>query len=161
MAWLVLCCRGVASGAAGWARRDIPVFAGMSRRARGSCVASSWPLACLLQGSGGKECWSVSSPPPSSLDAVSFLGCETVSLAPFWQVTCAENATASQAFNVPGGAARRFRWRTYPLTLALEGDVLDDFLITFLWSSASPRIPHVWSPPWPGPSCVRLVGEEG
>ena len=46
VSWLVLWCRGVWSGAAGWARRIIPVFAGMSRRARGSRVASSWPLAC-------------------------------------------------------------------------------------------------------------------
>ena len=46
VAWLVLWCRGVPSGAAGLARRNIPVFARKGRRARGSRVASSWPLAC-------------------------------------------------------------------------------------------------------------------
>ena len=46
MAWLVLWCRGVPSGAAGSARRNTPVFAGMSWRSCGSCVVSSWPLAC-------------------------------------------------------------------------------------------------------------------
>ena len=46
VARLVLWCQGVPSGAAGWARRNTPVFAGMSRRARGSRVASPWSLAC-------------------------------------------------------------------------------------------------------------------
>ena len=50
IAWLVLWRRGVPSGAAGWARRNTPVFAGMSRRARGSRMASSWPLACTGRG---------------------------------------------------------------------------------------------------------------
>ena len=38
--WLLLQCRGIPSGAAGWAWRNTPVFAGLSRRARGSRVAS-------------------------------------------------------------------------------------------------------------------------
>ena len=46
VAWFVLWRLGVPSGASGRARRNTLVFAGMSRRARGSCVASSWPLAC-------------------------------------------------------------------------------------------------------------------
>ena len=46
VAWFVLWCRGVPSSAAGWARRNTPVFAGTSWRACGSRVASPWPLAC-------------------------------------------------------------------------------------------------------------------
>ena len=100
---------------------------------------------------------------PSScpLTLLAFWAAGNVSLARFSQVTCAETAPAYQAFNFLGGGARPFQWRTYPLTLALEGNVLHDFLITFPWSSASPWVPRVWPPPWPGPSCVRLVGEEG
>ena len=46
VAWLLLWCWGVPSGAAGWARRNTPVFAGRDRRACGSRTVSSWPLAC-------------------------------------------------------------------------------------------------------------------
>ena len=68
MAWLVLWCWGVLSGAAGWAWRNTPVFACMS-------VVSPWPLACPWWGSGGREYWLVSKAPLSPLDAVHFLGC--------------------------------------------------------------------------------------
>ena len=84
-----------------------------------------------------------------------------VSLAPFSQVTYAEANPAPQAFNFLEGGARRIQWGTYPLTLALESYVVDDFLITFPWSWATPWVPRVWLPHWPGPSCARLVGEEG
>ena len=67
-------------------------------------------------------------------DAVNFLGCgERVP-----RTILAEAAPEPQAVNFLGGGARRLRQRTYPLTLALESNVLDDFLITFPWSSASP-----------------------
>ena len=55
----------------------------------------------------------------------------------------------------------RSQWRTYPLILALEGDVLEYFLITFPWSSVWPRVPRVRLVPWPGPLCVRSVEEDG
>ena len=64
-------------------------------------------------------------------------------------------------FKLFGGGACRLQWRKCPLTLALEDYILDDFLITFPWSSASPWVPRVWPSSWPGPSRVRLVGEEG
>ena len=80
----------------------------------------------------------MSRPPSRPLTLLAFWAAGNVSLAPFSQVTCAETAPASQAFNSLGGGAHRFQWRTYPLTLALEGNVLDDLLITFSWSSASP-----------------------
>ena len=103
----------------------------------------------------------MSRPPSRSLTLLAFWAAGNVSLAPFSQVTCAEAVPAPQAFNFFGGGARRLQWRTYLLTLALESNVPDDFLITFPWSSASPWTPRVWLPPWPGPSCARLVGEEG
>ena len=103
----------------------------------------------------------MSRPPSRLLTLLAFSAAGNVSPAPFSQLTSAETAPASQAFNFLGGGARGFQWRTYPLTLALEGNVLDDFLITFSWSYASPCLPRVCLPPWPGPSCVRLVGEEG
>ena len=103
----------------------------------------------------------MSRPPSRPLTPLTFLAAGNVSLAPFLQVTCAKTAPASQAFNFLGGGARRFQWRTYPLILALEGNVLDNFLITFPWSSVCPWVPRVWLPPWPGASCVRFVGEEG
>ena len=99
--------------------------------------------------------------PSLFLTLLTFWAAGNVSLAPFSQITCAEGAPPPPAFNFLGGGARRFQWRTYPLTLTLEGNVLDDFLITFPWSSASPWVPRVWLPPWPGLSCVRLVEEEG
>ena len=61
----------------------------------------------------------------------------------------------------PGIGARRSQRRTYPLILALEGNFLDDFLITFPWSSVRPWVPCVWLAHWPGPSWVRFAGEEG
>ena len=103
----------------------------------------------------------MSKPPSRSLMLLTFWAAGNVSLAPSSQVTCAESAPASQVFNVPGGGARRSQQRTYPLILALEGNVLDDFLITFPWSSAPPLVPRVWLAPWPGPSWVWFAGEEG
>ena len=95
MAWLVLWCCGVPSGAAGWARRNSPVFAGRRPRSCGSCVVSSWPLVCPWQGSGGKEYWSVSKPPSRPMTMLIFWATGDVSLAPISQVTCAETAPAS------------------------------------------------------------------
>ena len=46
VAWLVLWCRGVPYGAAGWARRNTPVFAGRSRRVCGSRPRGPWLIAC-------------------------------------------------------------------------------------------------------------------
>ena len=103
----------------------------------------------------------MSRPPSHPLTLLAFWAAGNVFLAPFSQVTCAETAPAPQAFNFLGGGARRFQWRTYLLILALEGNVLEDFLITFLWSSVRLWVPRVWPPAWPGLSCVRLVGEEG
>ena len=103
----------------------------------------------------------MSKPPPLSLTLLPFCAAGNVSLAPLSQVTCAETAPASQAFNFPGEGVRRSQQRTYPLILALEGNVLDDFLITFPWSSVWPWAPPVWLAPWPGPSCVRFAGEDG
>ena len=84
----------------------------------------------------------------------------SLTLLTFW-VTFAESASASQAFNLPEGGAHRPQRRTYPLILALEGNVLDDFLITFPWSSVRPWAPRVWLVPWPSPSCVRFAVKEG
>ena len=57
--------------------------------------------------------------------------------------------------------ARRSPRCTYPLILALEGNILDDCSITFPWSSARQWVPRVWLAPWPGPLWVRFAGEEG
>ena len=103
----------------------------------------------------------MSRPPSHPLTLLTFWAAGNVSLAPFSQVSCAETAPASQAFNFLGGGARQFQWRTYPLFLALEGNVLDDFSITFPWSSVRPWVPGVCLPPWSVPSWVRFVGEEG
>ena len=75
-----------------------------------------------------------------------------MTLVPFSQVICAEIPQASQAFNFAGGGARRSPRCTYPLILALEGNILDDCSITFPRSSARPWVPRVWPAPWPG-SC--------
>ena len=76
VAWLVLWCRGVPYGAAGWARRNTPVFAGRSQRACGSFAVSPWPIACSGEGSGGNKGIRVSvEAPPSQLDAESFRCC--------------------------------------------------------------------------------------
>ena len=50
----VLWCQGALYGAAGWARRNVPVFAGGSRQARGSRVLGCipWPTSCLACGKG-------------------------------------------------------------------------------------------------------------
>ena len=103
----------------------------------------------------------MSRPPSRPLTLLTFWAAGNVSLAPFSQVTCAQTAPACQAFKFLGGGARLPQRRTYPLILALEGNVLGDFLITFPWSSVWPWVPRVWLAPWPGPSCVRFVGEEG
>ena len=95
----------------------------------------------------------MSSPPSGHLTLLAFWAAGNVSLAPFSQVICAETAPASQAFNFLGGGARRLQWRTYPLTLALEDNILEDFLITFPWSSASLWVPRVW--PSSCPACGR------
>ena len=96
----------------------------------------------------------MSKPPSRSLTLFTFWTVEKVSLAPFSQVTCAATAPASQAFNIHGGGARRSQRCTYPLILALEGNVLDDFLGTFPWSLVWPWVLRVWLAPWPGTSCV-------
>ena len=76
VAWLVLWCRGIPYGVAGWARPNTPVFAGRSRRACGSRAVSPWPIACSGDGSGGKKGIRVSVEAPLSLlDADSFRGC--------------------------------------------------------------------------------------
>ena len=161
VARLVLRCRGVPCGAAGWARRNTPVLAGMRRPGRGSRVASLWSLACPWWGSRGKEYWSVSKPPSRSFTLLTFWAAGNVSLATFSQVICAESAPASHAFNFPGRGARWSQQRMYPLILALEGNVLDDLLITFPWSSVRPWVPRVWLAPRPGLLWVRFAGEEG
>ena len=45
--------------------------------------------------------------PSCTFTLLTFWAAENVSLAPFSQVTCAETAPASQAFNFPGGGAHR------------------------------------------------------
>ena len=85
----------------------------------------------------------------------------SVSLVPFSHVICAESPPASQAFNFFGGGARQSPRCTYPLILALEGNILDDCSITLAWSSARPWVPRGWLAPWPGPLRVRFAGEEG
>ena len=92
----------------------------------------------------------MSKPTSRSSTLLTFWAAGNVSLAPFSQVTCAESAPASQAFHYPGGSARRSQRRTYPLILAWEGNVLDDFLITFPWSWVRPWVPRVWLASWPG-----------
>ena len=50
---------------------------------------------------------------------------------------------------------------TYPWMLALEGNTLDDCSLTFSWLSARPWVLPVWPGVLPGPSWIRLAGEEG
>ena len=92
----VLRCWGVPYGAAGWARRNILVFAGRSRRAHGFRALSPWPTSCRACGEGGqeeiKEYGSVLRPPPRSLTLIAFGAAGNVPLATFSQVTCAEVA---------------------------------------------------------------------
>ena len=102
----------------------------------------------------------MSKPPSRFLTLLTFWAARNVSLAPFLQVASAKTAPASQAFNFPGGGAHRSQRRTYLLILALEGNVLDDFLVTFPWSSVWPWVRRVWLAPPPGPSCVRFAGDE-
>ena len=52
---VVLWCSDALSCAAGWARRNILVFAGGSRRARGSRVLGPWPTSCPACGEGDQE----------------------------------------------------------------------------------------------------------
>ena len=76
VAWLGPRCRGVPYGAASWAPRNTPVYAGRSRRACGSGALSPWPIACSGEGSGEKEGIRVTVEAPLSLlDAYSFQGC--------------------------------------------------------------------------------------
>ena len=103
----------------------------------------------------------MSRPPSRPLMLLTFWAAGNASLALFSQVTCAETAPASQAFNFLGGGARRSQRRAYPLILVLEGNVLDDFLITFPWSSVWPWILRVWLAPCPSSLCVRFAGEDG
>ena len=103
----------------------------------------------------------MSKPPSRSLTLLTFWAAGNVSLEPLLQGTCAETAPASQAFNFPGGGAHPSQRRTYSLILALGGNNLDDFLITFPWLSVWPWVPCVGLGCWPGPSCVRFAGEGG
>ena len=114
MTRLVLWCRDAPSGVAVWVRGNTPVLAGRIRGVCGSRVASLWSLPCPLWGSRGKEYWPVSKLPFRSLTLSTFWAAGNVSLAPFSQVTCAESAPASQAFNLAGVGARRSQRRTYP-----------------------------------------------
>ena len=125
---------------------------------RGELLA---PCVFLVGVRGNKKCSSVSRPPSRSLTLLAFWAAGSLSFAPFLRVICAEAASAPQASNSLEGGARQLQWRIYPLTLARESNVLDDYLITFSWSSASPWVPQDWLPPWPGPWCAWLVGEEG
>ena len=76
MAWLALRCRGVPYSAAGWVRRNTPLFASRSRRSCWSRAMSPWPIACSAEGSGGEKGIRVSvGPPLSLLDADSFRSC--------------------------------------------------------------------------------------
>ena len=103
----------------------------------------------------------MSKPPSRSLTLLTFWAAGIMFLAPFSQVTCAGSTPESKAFNIPGGGARQSQRRTYPLILALEGNVLDNFLITFPWSSVRPWVSPVWLAPWPRPSWVQFAGAEG
>ena len=100
-------------------------------------------------------------PPSRSLTLSTFWAAGNVSLARVSQVTYDETAPASQAFNFFRGGARQSQRLAYPLILVMEGNVLDNFLITFPWSLVWPWVPRAWLAPWPGPSCVRFRGEEG
>ena len=133
VARLVLWCRGVSSGAASWVSNNTHVLAGTSRRALGSVWRAHGPLRASCGGPEEKTTGQCRRPPSRSLTLSTFGAAENVSLAPFSQVTCAESAPAAQALYFPGGGARRSKWRTYPLILALEGNVLEDFWITFPW----------------------------
>ena len=98
--------------------------------------------------------------PLSLLDAVSFLR----GVCPSYHSRRSyvpNPPLASQAFNVPGGGARRSPRCSNPLIIALEGNILYDCSISFPWSSARPWAPRVWLAPWPGPLWVRFAGEEG
>ena len=125
----------------------------------GSRVASLWSLACPCWGFGRKEYWAVLKPPSRFLTLLAFCGeCVPRTILPGYMCRI---SPASQAFNFPGGGARRSPRCTYPLILALEGNILDDCSITFQWSSARRWVPGVWLAPWPGPLWVRFAGEEG
>ena len=116
--WCACWCLSAVSGGYGGLARALvsgrPVWRGglgstQHSRVRRQEPAGLWvprgePLApCVfLVGVGRKrECWSVSRPPSCSLMLLAFWAAENASRAPFLQVTCAEAAPASQAFNVP------------------------------------------------------------
>ena len=122
-----------------------------------------WRACGPLRAPGGgplkKEYSAVSKPPSRFLTLLAFCGegVPRIILAGYMcQIT-----PASQAFKFPGGGARPSPRRTYPLILALEGNILDDCSITFPWSSAWPWVPRVWLAPWPRPLLVRFAGGEG
>ena len=71
---LVLWCRDVPSGLAGWVRRNTSVPAGRGRGVRGPRVASLWSLACPGWGFGGQEYWAVLKPPCRFLTLLGFCG---------------------------------------------------------------------------------------
>ena len=89
----VLSCRETPHGAAGWARCNVPVFAGRSRRARWSRVlgCNPWPSPCLEREVRRKD-RSVLGPLSRSLTPIAFGAVGNMSLATFSQVTCAEVA---------------------------------------------------------------------
>ena len=90
----VLWCRGVPYGAVGWAQRNISVFTGRSRQARGFRALIPWPTSCAACPEEGqeeiKEYPSVSRPPSCSLTLIAVGAAGNVPLATFSQVTCAE-----------------------------------------------------------------------
>ena len=71
---LVLWCRDVLSGVAGWVRPDTSVSAGRGWRVRGPRVASLWFFACPGWGFGGQEYWAVLKPPCRFLTLLAFCG---------------------------------------------------------------------------------------
>ena len=103
----------------------------------------------------------MSKPPSASLTLLTLWAAGERVPRTVLQVTCAESAPASQALNFPGRGGHRSQRRRYPLILALEGNIRDDFWITFPWSSVRPLVPRVWLAPWPVPSCVWLAEQEG
>ena len=62
---------------------------------------------------------------------------------------------------LPGGGVRWSLQCTYLRMLALDGNTLAGGSLTFLWSSARPRVPRIWPGPLPGHLWIRLAGEEG
>ena len=73
-AQLMLWCRDISSGVAGWVRRNTSVPAGRGWRVRGPRVASLWSLACPGWGFRGQEYWAVLKPPSRFLTLLAFCG---------------------------------------------------------------------------------------